>query len=192
MSEANETRPRPAWRLGALALVVLALALAGHASGASDLRVESLRASVEGAGAAGVLVFVLAFAAGELLHVPGLVFVLVAVLVWGRLAGGAIAYAGSLVSLATSFGFVRAISGDALATIERPWVKRALERLDARPVLTVALLRLVFIVSPPLNYTLALTRIRFRDYLVGSALGLVVPVGLAVVFFDAIAKVFST
>jgi uncharacterized membrane protein YdjX (TVP38/TMEM64 family) len=55
--------------------------------------------------------------------------------------------------------------------------------LDDHPIRTVFLLRLVFWMSPPLNYGLAMTEIRLRDYLVGSGAGLVAPIaGLCVAF----------
>ena len=50
---------------------------------------------------------------------------------------------------------------------------------DGCPIATVALLRAVLVLSPPLNYALALTSLRFFDHLLGSALGLVVPIGAA-------------
>ena len=55
-------------------------------------------------------------------------------------------------------------------------MQRLLTNIDTRPVLTVAPLRLIFQTAPPLNYALAMTTVRWRDHLVGSALGLPVPV----------------
>ena len=54
----------------------------------------------------------------------------------------------------------------------------------SRPVLTVALLRLIFQTAPPLNYALPMTAVRWRDHLVGSVLGLPVPVVVMAFFFD--------
>jgi uncharacterized membrane protein YdjX (TVP38/TMEM64 family) len=59
-----------------------------------------------------------------------------------------------------------------------------LGHLDARPIRTVFALRLVLWLAPALNYALALTRARFRDYAIGSALGLILPVAGAAILFD--------
>ena len=59
-----------------------------------------------------------------------------------------------------------------------------LARLDERPVTTVIVLRTLLWLAPPLNYALALSSIRFRHYLIGSALGLLLPVAGAALFFD--------
>ncbi len=168
------------WRLVALALVVVVLAVLGRAS---DVSAETVRRSVEGAGLAGVVTFVGFFALGELLHVPGLVFVAAAVGVWGPGRGAVVAGVGSLVSLATSFVFVRAIGGRPLGEVKWAFARRLLGSLEARPVLTIAALRTVLILSPPVTYALALSNVRFRDYMLGSALGLVVPLSIAVVVF---------
>jgi uncharacterized membrane protein YdjX (TVP38/TMEM64 family) len=168
----------------AIPLVLLGI---GRALGLHErFSVDGVRATVHGAGAWGALIFVASFCAGELVHVPGLVFVAAGVLLYGREAGGVASYAGALVSISVTFGVVRGIGGRALDAVESARFRRLLDKLDARPVRTIALLRLVFILSPPLNYALALSRVRFRDYLLGSALGLLPPTALAVVFFDRV------
>ncbi len=74
---------RPAVALALLALLLLALhrfgpGLAAHAEPAA------LRATFEAAGdVGGVVLYVVAFSVGELLHLPGMLFVAAGVLVWG-------------------------------------------------------------------------------------------------------------
>ena len=53
-----------------------------------------------------------------------------------------------------------------------------------RRIRTVFLLRLFLWLAPALNYALALTHVKYRDYLIGSALGLIVPVAGAALLFD--------
>lgn len=173
-------RPRPWIRLAILSAVLVTLLLVGEAFGVREwLTIEWLEDTVEAAGPWGYLVFLATFAAGELLHVPGLVFVSAAILAYGRIEGGLIAYVGALTSVTVVFILVRAGGGQALAEIERPWLRRMMSRLDAHPIRIVVLLRLVLWLAPPVNYALALSSIRTRDYIIGSAVGLV-PVVFAV------------
>ena len=72
----------------------------------------------------------------------------------------------------------------ALLAIRRPFIRRWLARVDERPVLAVAGLRSVFWMTPALTYALAFTRVGFRDYMIGTALGLALPVAAMSVFFD--------
>lgn len=168
-------------RLGIALLLVLGLAWVGRASGVlSDLSMDGVRAQVMGAGSWGVLVFLGLFCLGQLLHVPGLLFVGAGLLIYGAWAGLILGMVGALCSVTVSFYVVRLTGGAALAELQSPWAKKLLARLDARPITTVCLLRLVLWLSPPLNYALALTKVRFHAYLLGSAVGLApVLVGMA-------------
>ncbi|HEY2748091.1 MAG TPA: VTT domain-containing protein [Polyangia bacterium] len=174
-----------AWRLGVLAGVLVALLVVRYATSfGASLSMTRVRDLVQHAGALGVAIFFVAFAVGELLHVPGLVFVAAAVMTWGRVAGGTTAYAAAIGSVALSFVVVRAIGGQPLAELRWRWLQRILARLDQRPIVTVALLRVLLWLAPALNYALALSRVRFVDYLVGSALGLIPPIVAMTLFLD--------
>jgi uncharacterized membrane protein YdjX (TVP38/TMEM64 family) len=105
-----------------------------------------------------------------------MVFVAAAALAYGPVYGAVLAYAGALASVSVTFAFVRGVGGKPLATVRWPFARRLLAHLDRRPVLTIALLRLVLWISPPISYALALSGVRFRSYLAGSALGLAIPV----------------
>lgn len=63
-----------------------------------------------------------------------------------------------------------------------------IKKTDCRPIKTVLLLRMLFQTLPALNYTLAMSGIRFRDYLIGTPLGLPIPIALYCVFFDYLAR----
>lgn len=175
------------WRLVGLAVAIVATIVVARATGVHEsLTLEGIRAKVVSAGAWGAVGFVALFVVGELLHVPGLVFIGAALAVWGPVQGGALGAAGALLSLVTSFVVVRAIGGTPLDDVRSGWLRRLLDNLERRPIATVALARAILVLSPPVTYALALSGIRFRDYFVGSALGLVVPLTLVVVLFDRI------
>lgn len=166
----------PLWqRLAGLALVLVALVAVGHLSGLDALLAdqERLQASVANAGAWGVLLLIGAFTLGLFIQVPGIVFALTAIYCYGPLWGGILAHSGAVVACSAVFVSVRAIGGQALAEIERPWVKAVLAQVDAHPLRTVTILRLIFWSSPQLNYALALTKVRFREHLLGTAVGLI-------------------
>lgn len=172
-------------RIGALLAatggIFLWLKLSGQLD---DLSAERVRALVQEAGPYGILLFVVAFVVGELIHLPGMVFVAAGILAFGRTTGFFVSLTAAVCSVGFSFFLVRALGGKALAEIERPFVKRMLAKLDERPITTVLILRSIFWLAPPLNYALALSSIRSRDYLIGSTLGLVVPVFAATFVFD--------
>jgi len=184
--EPRSDAPKLPWfRLLVLVLFIAGGVIAARSLGLSPSEiVERLREAMVSAGPLGVGLFVVVFAVGELAHIPGVVFVAAAALAYGRLAGGMVGYAGAVFSVAVSFWVVRTIGGKALAAIERPWVRRILDRLESQPIRVIVILRLLLWMAPPLNYALAMSNVRFRDYIIGSAIGLVVPIALAATFLD--------
>ena len=68
--------------------------------------------------------------------------------------------------------------------LDNPVADRIFQQLDRRPVTSVFLLRTVFQTVPVMNYALALSAVRFRDYALGTLLGLPVPVAVYCLGFD--------
>ncbi|MFW5925253.1 MAG: TVP38/TMEM64 family protein [Myxococcota bacterium] len=162
-----------------LLVVVLlgALFLVGHATGLTDdMDADRVRRWVLEAGAWGVLLFLVLFSVGELMHVPGLVFVAAATYLYDGAGAILVALFGAITSVTVSFVVVRTVGGQPLGRIRWKFIRRMLAHLDERPITVVFLLRLVLWLAPIVNYVLAMSRVRFREYLVGSALGLAIPI----------------
>jgi uncharacterized membrane protein YdjX (TVP38/TMEM64 family) len=179
-------RPSVRWvRLAALATLAAGLIVAGRATGLSAyLSPERIRSVTSAAGPWGPILLVVVFCVSELANVPVVVLVPVAVVAYGRTGGGAISFVGAIAAVSVSFAVARGIGGKPLAAIRWSFARRVLARLEARPVCNIALLRLVLWMAPPLNYALALSNVRFRSYLVGTALGLMVPIAGLVLLSD--------
>jgi uncharacterized membrane protein YdjX (TVP38/TMEM64 family) len=135
----------------------------------------------------GLVLFVLLFSLGNLIQIPGWVFLAAAVLTLGRFWGGAVSYIAAVTSCLFTFLTIRALGGDSLRLLKNRIAVRILSELDANPITSVALLRVLFQTVPALNYALAMSGIRFRAYLVGTLVGLPVPIALYCIFFDILA-----
>lgn len=132
----------------------------------------------------GLITFVLVFALGNLVQIPGWIFLAAAVLALGRTWGGLATYVAALVSCTFTFFFLRLVGGNALRGLDSKFATRLLNQLDAHPVRNIFLLRMLFQTAPPLNYALALSGVRHRDYFVGTLLGLPLPIAAYCIFFD--------
>ena len=136
----------------------------------------------------GLMLFILLFSLGNLIQIPGWVFLAAAVLTRGRFWGGAVTYVAAVTSCAFTFVTIRALGGDALRLLENRVAVRTLRELDAHPVASVVLLRILFQTVPVLNYTLAMSGVGFGSYLLGTLAGLPLPILLYTVFFDYLAR----
>ncbi|MCG8391530.1 MAG: VTT domain-containing protein [Pseudomonadales bacterium] len=171
-----------------LALVLIAVELTGLRE---QLSLSFLRSQLEANPVTGFVVFVLVFVIGNLIQLPGWLFLAAAILALGTVMGGLATYVAACVSCLATYVLVRGLGGSALREIQSPLARRILAQLDRHPVRSVALLRLLFQTMPALNYTLALSGVRLRHYMIGTLLGLPLPLLVYCLFFDRIARVLQ-
>ena len=129
--------------------------------------------------------FILLFVIGMFLSLPGAIFLVAARLAFGPVLGLVFGYGGALLAVSLTFISARFVlprnpTGEVAFRPRWKPLERAFDRMEAYPIRTVALLRTIFWLSAPFNYAVAASRIRTRDYIIGSALGLLVPVPLIV------------
>lgn len=160
----------------ALALLLLAPLLARALGAESLLSTDELRRLMSRAGPLGSLAFVAVFVGAVVGQVPGFAFVMAAPALFRLPEAWALCFLASNVAVILNFAIVRKVGGQPLAGIERPTLKRLFAQLDRHPIRTVALLRILTIMFPPVTGALALTRLRARDHAIGSAVGMLLPV----------------
>lgn len=136
----------------------------------------------------GLLIFVLLFSLGNLIQIPGWIFLAAAVLALGQWWGGVVTYIAAVVSCLFTFWLIRLLGGDALRQLDNRYAKKLLARLDSHPIQSIFFLRLLLQTVPALNYALAMSGVGWRHYLLGTALGLPLPIFLYCVFFDYLAR----
>lgn len=157
----------------ALALVLVAAAAAFLQSGAwESLAPDRFRETILALGPLGPVLFVAAFALLEPFHVPGLIFLLSAPMIWPLPAAFALCLAG-----ATGAGLVALVIARLLA---RDWVQARLparfrawdDRLAQHGLRTVVLIRLLTFLWPAAHWVIGLSSVRVSSALVGTAVGL--------------------
>lgn len=169
---------KPWVRLVLLAVFLLGVFAIGKMTGfTDDLNVDGIRASMREAGIGGVFVFIATFCVGQLLYIPGFVFVMVSGLAYGPFWGSIASLIAANISVAVSFVIVRAIGGQPLKdlSIKRPFLQKPLDHLEDRPIRSMIIIRLFLWAIPPVNYTLAMSGVTFRDYMIAAAIGMTPP-----------------
>lgn len=138
----------------------------------NELTAERLEQLFRDAGIWGPLLYVALFAALESFGVPGILFIVPASIVWNWPTLFLLTWAGAVGASVVGFSFSR--------TIGRSWVQGRLserarlydDAIAKRGLRTVILIRLMFFIAPWAHWLLGLTKVRFRDYVVGTAIGL--------------------
>lgn len=179
-------------RLPLLFAILIGLYWYGKQSGLLEqANPEEIRTVVQQWGAYGVLLYLILFSVGQLLYVPGMFFVIAAGVIYGGTLGFAAAFVGAIIAVSVSFFAVRLIGGSPLQNTEKPFVGKMLSGLHERPIRNIAMMRLIVSTAPWLNYILALSAVKYRQYLLGSILGMTLPIILTIYFTDwLVARIF--
>lgn len=160
-------------RLAVLGVIMVTLALLAKFTFLGDyLNYTYLSNMLLGAGAFGVVFYLVAYSGGALMNLPAMLFTATALLVYGIPMGFPIAFVGSFIASYVHFQVVRSIGGQALAEVKIPLMQKIMARFDSHPFFTVVLLRALFFISPPVNYLLALSNVNNRDLVVGTLVGI--------------------
>ncbi len=166
-----------------LGLLVAALVLAFTVPLPSPLELRDWAVRL---GPAAPLIFFLAHAVITTTPIPRTAFTLAAGLMFGPVWGLALAVGASMVSALLGFAIARRLGGRAIARLGPHRVRALEERLCERELLTVTSSRLVGIPFAPLNYTLGVTSVGWRAYLVGTVVGLIPGTAAVVLLGDAV------
>ncbi|MFC5694039.1 TVP38/TMEM64 family protein [Pseudomonas sp. GCM10022186] len=169
-----------------LGLLLAAFQLSGLRE---DMSLEYLRDTLLAHKGWGLALFALLFALGNLIQIPGWIFLAAAVLALGRAWGGLATYLAATFSCCCTFVLIRLLGGNALRELDNRLARRIIAHLDERPVLVITLLRVLFQTVPALNYALSLSGVRFRHYLAGTLLGLPLPIAVYCLFFDYLGRI---
>ena len=156
------------WRWAAAAIALVILVLGGRAL---SHVVVSLMVRVAALGALAPVAFIVVYAAGEIVFVPGSLVTMAAGALFGVIRGAAFAFIGATLGAVAAFlvarhllrGVVtrRGASSNRLRTLDAAIAKDGLK--------VVLLVRLTPLIPfNALNYALGVTQVRLRDYVLGS------------------------
>ncbi len=158
------------------------------------LNIDEMRALIDSFGSYGPFIFIGLCIAGIFLHLPGIILIALGGLLFGVIKGFIYGWIGVIAGSAGTFLCVRYIMRDFFQkSLESRFHRLQIfdEHLAEHGFLTVLLLRLVLFLAPPLNWVIGLTRVKFRHYIAGSALGVIPGIAIACYFADSITRLKS-
>lgn len=178
----QEAQPLPQKRTGLrillLVAIIITLILVGKFTPLGEyFSVTKLKEMINGAGWWGMLIFLGFFVGGAIMNLPGTAFLVLAIWIFGYGLGASITYVAAITAAMITFYFARMIGGKALTEVKKPFIKKILDKAEAQPIWTLVLLRGIIQFSPLVGYTMALTNIKPRQYLLGNVIGMLLPLG---------------
>ena len=192
MANTLKTRMRAAVKAGLLvALIIAGICLLRFTPARTFLTQDRLAQLLESAGLWAPLIFVMIFAAGVCLFVPGTLLIALGAGLFGTYRGFAYVWLGAMLGAAASFWIGRTLGREFARSLIGNRLKKYDDAIERNGFATVLYLRLIYFPFTPLNLGLGLTRIRFFDYLLGTGLGIVVGVFIFTFFFGTIKEVWA-
>jgi phospholipase D1/2 len=124
-----------------------------------------------------------------LLLVPVMLLIAVTGIVFGPVLGAAYAIAGTLLSAAVTYGLGRWLGRDTVQRLVGPRIKRLSRRIGKRGILAMLVVRMLPLAPfTVVNMIAGASHIRFRDYMIGTFLGMAPGILITVTFVHHLAE----
>jgi len=135
---------------------------------------ESLGSLLHAAGFWAPLAYVVVYAAGVCLFLPGTVLTALGAAIFGPYYGFIYVWVGAMAGSSLAFLIGRYLGREFAASLIGDRLKRYDDAIERNGFATVLYLRLVYFPFTPMNFGMGLTKVRFWDYFSGTALGIIV------------------
>ena len=145
---------------------------------------ERIENFFQDSGTLGPIIYVLAFIAAQPLSLPGAALIIPATFVWGWWEVFLYSMLGGIVASTVGFSVSRWIAQD--------WVRKRLpkrlvkwdRRLSENALLSVISLRLITGYAPAADWVLGFSKVKLRDFLIGTVFGLAPITAVLAIFGD--------
>jgi uncharacterized membrane protein YdjX (TVP38/TMEM64 family) len=143
---------------------------------------ENLSGLLEAAVIWAPLLYMLVYAVGICLFVPGTLLTIIGPTIWGPYWGFAYVWVGAMVGAGAAFWIGRTLGREFTASLIGDRLKKYDDAIERNGFATTLYLRLVYFPFTPMNFGMGLTKVRFWDYFSGTGLG-IIPGTFIICFF---------
>ncbi|MCH2045595.1 MAG: VTT domain-containing protein [Saprospiraceae bacterium] len=165
------------WRIGLLITLVGGLILLARFTPVGEyLTIEKLRVLILDAGIWGVFIYIGIFIAAAFMGLPATAFLIFSIIVFGYWQGAGITYIAAFIGALATFYFSRLVGGKALSEIKNKRIQKIIQQAEDKPIRTLIILRTITQISPFVGYTLALTNIKSKHFIVGNIIANLIPI----------------
>jgi uncharacterized membrane protein YdjX (TVP38/TMEM64 family) len=138
------------------------------------LMAEALGRFLEGAGLWAPLAYMAIYAVGVCLFLPGTLLTGLGAAIFGAYWGFLYVWIGAMIGSSAAFFIGRTLGREFAASLIGDKLKKYDDAIERNGFATVLYLRLVYFPFTPMNFGMGLTKVQFRDYLMGTGLGIIV------------------
>jgi uncharacterized membrane protein YdjX (TVP38/TMEM64 family) len=156
------------------------------------LTAESLGRFLETAGLWAPLLYICVYAVGVCLFVPGTLLTGLGAAIFGPYWGFLWVWFGAMLGAGAAFVIGRTLGREFAASLIGDKLKKYDDGIERNGFATVLYLRLVYFPFTPMNFGMGLTKVRFRDYISGTGLGIIVGTFIFTFFIGTLKNVWAS
>jgi uncharacterized membrane protein YdjX (TVP38/TMEM64 family) len=172
--------------------IIGAIVLVRYTPVKNYLTAEALGGFLETAGIWAPVLFMLIYAVGVCLFVPGTLLTGLGAAIFGPYWGFVYVWFGAMAGSSAAFLIGRTLGREFAAGLIGNKLKKYDDAIERNGFATVVYLRLVYFPFTPMNFGMGLTKVRFWDYFMGTGLGIIVGTFIFTFFIGTLKEVWSS
>lgn len=157
-----------------VAFIIVAIYIVRFTPVKGYLTAEALGRFLDAAGFWAPFVFMLVYAAGVCMFLPGTLLTGIGAAIFGAYWGFLYVWVGAMAGASAAFWIGRTLGREFAASMIGDKLKKYDDAIERNGFAAVLYLRLVYFPFTPMNFGMGLTKVRFWDYFSGTGLGIIV------------------
>jgi uncharacterized membrane protein YdjX (TVP38/TMEM64 family) len=153
---------------------------------------EALGHFLEAAGIWAPLAFMLVYAVGVCLFVPGTLLGALGAVIFGAYWGFLYVWVGAMAGASAAFLIGRTLGREFAASLIGDKLRTYDDAIERNGFATVLYLRLIYFPFTPMNFGMSLTKVHFWDYFFGTGLGIIVGTFIYLFFVGTVKEVWAS
>jgi uncharacterized membrane protein YdjX (TVP38/TMEM64 family) len=147
---------------------------------------------LESAGMWAPVLFILVYAVGVCLFVPGTLITVLGAAIFGAYWGFLYVWVGAMIGASVAFWIGRTLGREFTASMIGDLLRKYDDAIARNGFATVLYLRLVYFPFTAMNFGMGLTKVRFWDYFAGTGLGIIVGTFIFTFFIGTLKEVWAS
>jgi uncharacterized membrane protein YdjX (TVP38/TMEM64 family) len=175
-----------------VAFIVAAIYAIRFTSIREFLSQEALSRFLEEAGFWAPLIYIIVYALGVCLFVPGTLLTALGAALFGAYRGFLYVWVGGMAGASAAFWIGRTLGREFTASIIGDRLRKYDDAIERNGFATVLYLRLVYFPFTLMNFGMGLTKVRFWDYFAGTGLGIIAGTFILTFFMGTLKDVWAS
>ena len=193
MSRATPSKGKAILKVSLLvAFIVAAILVIRFTPVKGYLTAEALGNFLDTAGVWAPVVFIVIYAAGVCMFLPGTLLTGLGAAIFGPYWGFVYVWIAAMIGATAAFFIGRTLGREFAASLIGDKLKKYDDAIERNGFATVLYLRLVYFPFTPMNFGMGLTKVRFWDYFFGTALGILVGTFIFTFFIGTLKDVWTS